>query len=700
MASVHDVKISVIGMVVPAILAVLLIVGLSATGFLIFNVNSLYDQPNMGSIRNGLRSLTYTLYVASGLYALLLVSLLTFFVWFTRVRLLRPITDLVRVMESLSSGQDNVVIPRTEQKDEIGIIARTLDSLKSASLDQKGAAVRQADLLRQVQMRREIGSLADALQGEVSGTVAEVSLQTGRLHDGTGSMASAYAGMGVAAHEIMVASERAADNVSAVAAATEELAASSQEISAQISRTIGITSEAVGQAEEASAMMEELTSASHTIHGILNLIKSIAAQTNLLALNANIEAARAGEAGLGFAVVANEVKDLATQTAEAAEKVALELGHSEQVNKKTVAAIYRVSRTIDELSAIATVVAGAIEEQQAATREISHNAHLASQETVQVSDRMEAVSDQVKAVAATTQDVDRLAGISGDLLQDMVRRLNIIQNSSAVKRHTSGRTADAREQVVLHLSGGRSCRGSLLDLSMVEAVFEGEVQVSNGAGVQFELAEVGLIAATVTSSRSGIVRLTLSDDQSCHALLQSYLFGAAAVDQEIVQAAKHAAAEISRLLERAVSQDEISIDALFDVEYQPVADSRPQQYLARFTAVTDRLFPEIQESILDKGGSIVFAAAVDRNGYLPTHNRKYSQPQGRDPEWNAVHCRNRRIFNDRTGLSAAHSTQPSLLQTYLREMGPGEFVIMKDASAPIMVRGRHWGAFRIGFNIG
>jgi methyl-accepting chemotaxis protein len=88
---------------------------------------------------------------------------------------------------------------------------------------------------------------------------------------------------------------------------------------------------------------------------------------------------------------------------------------------------------------------------------------------------------------------------------------------------------------------------------------------------------------------------------------------------------------------------------------------------------------------------------VDRNGYLPTHNLKFSKPQGRNPEWNAAHCRNRRIFNDRTGLAAGRNEKPFLLQSYRRDMGAGRHVLMKDLSVPILVKGRHWGGLRLGY---
>jgi methyl-accepting chemotaxis protein len=107
----------------------------------------------------------------------------------------------------------------------------------------------------------------------------------------------------------------------------------------------------------------------------------------------------------------------------------------------------------------------------------------------------------------------------------------------------------------------------------------------------------------------------------------------------------------------------------------------------------------VQEPVLAFDRRVAFCATVDRNGFLPTHNKIYSQPQTDDPVWNAANCRNRRMFNDRTGLSAGRSTKPFLLQTYRRDMGGGEFALMKDCSAPITINGRHWGGLRIAFKV-
>jgi methyl-accepting chemotaxis protein len=155
--------------------------------------------------------------------------------------------------------------------------------------------------------------------------------------------------------------------------------------------------------------------------------------------------------------------------------------------------------------------------------------------------------------------------------------------------------------------------------------------------------------------------------------------------------------EISQRFEQAVARDEIALADLFDTGYRPIAGTDPIQHMASFTALTDRLLPDLQEPVLAALPNVVFCAAVDRNGYLPTHNAKFSRPQGADPVWNAANSRNRRIFADRTGLAAGRNTRRFLLQTYRRDMGGGQFVLMKDLSAPIMVRGRHWGGLRIAY---
>jgi methyl-accepting chemotaxis protein len=169
------------------------------------------------------------------------------------------------------------------------------------------------------------------------------------------------------------------------------------------------------------------------------------------------------------------------------------------------------------------------------------------------------------------------------------------------------------------------------------------------------------------------------------------------MDTPFIRHAQTAASRISALFEDAIRSGRLSEDALFDEEYQPIPGSNPQQLRSGFTDFTDAALPAIQEALLETDPRIVFSVTVDRNGYLPTHNRKFSKPHGADVAWNTANGRNRRIFNDRVGLAAGRNTRPFLLQTYRRDMGGGQYCLMKDVSAPIMVLGRHWGGLRIGY---
>ena len=176
--------------------------------------------------------------------------------------------------------------------------------------------------------------------------------------------------------------------------------------------------------------------------------------------------------------------------------------------------------------------------------------------------------------------------------------------------------------------------------------------------------------------------------------------GIETVDTPFIKLATEAAAAVAAALAQALERREIALGDLFDEAYAPIRGSDPQQVMTKFTQLTDRLLPAIQEPLLGKSDKIVFCASVDRNGYLPTHNTKFSQPQRPgDAAWNGANCRNRRMFNDRVGLASGRNQKPFLVQTYRRDMGGGKFALMKDVSAPITVQGRHWGGFRIGYKI-
>ncbi len=157
------------------------------------------------------------------------------------------------------------------------------------------------------------------------------------------------------------------------------------------------------------------------------------------------------------------------------------------------------------------------------------------------------------------------------------------------------------------------------------------------------------------------------------------------------------AARAGAILTAAVEAGELSIAELFDKTYRAIPGSNPPQFETNYCKLFDRLLQPLFDGALDFDRSVVFCTAVDENGYLPTHNSKFSKPQGQDPVWNAAHCRNRRFFKDRVGLGAGKNEKAFLLQTYSRDMGGGRFVPMIDVSAPIAVQGRRWGGLRLAY---
>lgn len=186
-------------------------------------------------------------------------------------------------------------------------------------------------------------------------------------------------------------------------------------------------------------------------------------------------------------------------------------------------------------------------------------------------------------------------------------------------------------------------------------------------------------------------------DRSEALVQDAVLAGGDSADSRFITDATARAQRISEIFDEAVDEGRIRIEDLFDTDYRPIPRSDPEQVMTRFTNLTDAVLPPILEEALELDPKVTFCAAVDRNGYLPTHNRKFSHPQGDDPVWNMAHCRNRRIFDDRVGLKAGRNKDPFLLQVYRRDMGGGEFVMMKDLSVPIFVKNRHWGGLRLAY---
>ena len=165
------------------------------------------------------------------------------------------------------------------------------------------------------------------------------------------------------------------------------------------------------------------------------------------------------------------------------------------------------------------------------------------------------------------------------------------------------------------------------------------------------------------------------------------------VHEQMKNAAQDAAKRIGQLFERAIAAGRISEADLFDRQHVAIPGTNPPKYTTRFDEFTDRVLPEIQEPLLTQFSNVAYAGAVDDRGYFPTHNRRYAKPLTGQYDVDLANNRTKRIFSDRTGSRCGAHRNPFLLQTYKRDTGE----VMHDVSAPIFVRGRHWGGFRIGY---
>ncbi|PSC06677.1 chemotaxis protein [Alsobacter soli] len=296
--------------------------------------------------------------------------------------------------------------------------------------------------------------------------------------------------------------------------------------------------------------------------------------------------------------------------------------------------------------------------------------------------------------AATAENARQLAALA-ETIEKLCRQS---QDSEAKARAATADNASVAQRLAAFDEFGQSVHRLVADIEGISTPVAENIRVC-GAVTDHLDTLVDELDESRSSYREAAQRIDSLVRTSQE--LVAFIAGSAvqAKDGKLIRAAQEAAAEISRLLEKAVDEGAIGLHDLFDEDYRPVPGSDPQQHLTRFTTLTDRLLPPVQEPLLSLDPRIVFCAAVDRNGYLPTHNRMYSKPLSPDPVWNAANCRNRRIFDDRTGLSAGRNTQRFLVQTYRRDMGGGQFALMKDVSAPIRVKGRHWGGFRIGVKV-
>ncbi len=390
----------------------------------------------------------------------------------------RPLADLAAVMGKLADRDYGVAVTGTRRGDEVGLMARSVDVLKTAGIEAERLAAeaeqnrlreearareyaareqreaeekrardeaareaearrqreteeaeRRAEELRRTEAERlrteaetrrkaDLHRLADNFKAAVGGVVETVATAATEMHAAASSMTGIADTTSKQSLAAASATEQAAANVQTVASASEELAASIREISSQVATSSRVAQNAVAQAQRTDEIVQGLAASADKIGEVIALINTIAGQTNLLALNATIEAARAGEAGKGFAVVASEVKNLATQTAKATDEIGQQVQGVQTATREAVAAIEDIRSIITQMSEISGAIASAVEEQGAATNEIARNVEQAAAGTADASGNVVAVNRSASDAGAAAEQV---LGASGELSQQAER---------------------------------------------------------------------------------------------------------------------------------------------------------------------------------------------------------------------------------------------------------------------------------------
>ncbi|ASG20434.1 methyl-accepting chemotaxis protein [Nitrospirillum viridazoti] len=359
--------------------------------------------------------------VSSGLSILLAVVM----AWGLTRLVAAPIVGMTAVMQRLADGDTRVEVPARDREDEVGGMARAVAVFKDNMQEADRLRTEQEALKQRAEKERRQAmlDLAGAFESRVGGIVNGVTAQATELLATAQTLNSSSGHVAREAGTVAAASMQATQNVQTVAAATEELSASIQEITLQVSRSSQMISSAVGQAGRTNEEVQGLMQSAQRIGEVVTLINDIASRTNLLALNATIEAARAGDAGKGFAIVASEVKSLATQTAQATEEIRAQIAGMQAATETSAKSIQGIVEIINQVDQAATTIASAVEEQAATTNEITRNVQQAAQGTNDVSQTISRVSDAAQETGGAAGEVHTAANDlskNGELLKQQV----------------------------------------------------------------------------------------------------------------------------------------------------------------------------------------------------------------------------------------------------------------------------------------
>jgi len=475
-----------------------------------------------------------------------------------------------------------------------------LPIFKKLSLFKKGNIAIEATSLDDLS-NKEIAMHITAATSKSAIGAAEVSFYVDGLSHEINQCHEESEQIGLSTQDLSHNSDELSQNIATINQAMSQTTQASSSADERLKTSVKHIDSLAESIANVSSQLDKLLQSADDIQSITQVIQGISEQTNLLALNAAIEAARAGEQGRGFAVVADEVRNLASKTSKATQQIAEMLSDIKASSSQT------------------------------------------NNDMQQVAKHSEYVKEELSNVTNAFLKIDSDIGTSSNALQSMQHTILGFQASSTQINASVGNISTLLSEVS-NKSGSVAQQASHLSQG-AEIVFR-ELD-----GVEYD-----------------------------------------AFFKPILESARQASNSIEQCFEGLLESGKLTETQLFAYDYRPISNTNPIKFSTAYDSFTDELLPPIQEPILENE-IVLFAGAVNQEGYFPTHNKRYSQPLTGDHQKDLINNRTKRIFNDPTGIRCGSHTDSFLLQTYKRDTGE----ILHDLSVPIYVLGKHWGGFRIGF---
>ncbi|MBI2253402.1 MAG: PAS domain S-box protein [Proteobacteria bacterium] len=491
-----------------ALLALFLFLLVGTTYWGLGNLDAALAQPEAAA---GEVSSLYRVFTMMSVLVLAALGVAGFGAW----RVARLVGQLGDTAHRAATGQRIDDIPGVDRKDDLGLIAKAVKTfmlkVNFADLEREEFSVR-ANRDRTIAMT----DMADKVESKTVVAVQSVADLVSEMAGSASVMHDAALAVTDRSHSVTGASRQALGNAQLVAAAAEELSASIREISSQVTQTVQVSRTAVDTTQKATVAIEELTSVVQQISQFAGIIQDVANQTNLLALNATIEAARAGEAGKGFAVVANEVKNLAAQTSRSTDEIARTVSRVLQATDSAADAVRGIGDQIHQVDGYAAGIAAAIEEQAAATAEISRNIGETAASNGIVTDQMKEVSGQAEDAQKRALEVSdlsaRIQQVVGDLQKAVVHSIRTV--TEEVDRRADDRLQGPLKSRIM--VGGKWLDALIHNISRGGAAIELKEDVGKPAHVRLEISDVDtplemqIIASTGTTMRGTFDRAAVS----------------------------------------------------------------------------------------------------------------------------------------------------------------------------------------------